>query len=164
MLITLLQIFGFYPAHSFSLYFPLAVVVLHLLFLPFAYLKRIRIFYNSSLRAVFTEEVVFRGLIYGGVFYFWHSVLLALVVSSLVFGAAHMQNLWWAGWRQSFAITRYAAFTGGPLFGVIRWLSGDIYLGILVHFLHNLYVMFPPPGFGHRVARTPKDGELRGKS
>jgi len=75
-----------------------------------------------------------------------------------------MRNLWWAGWRRSWRTTTYTGLTAGPTLGVIRWLSGDIYLGILIHFLHNLCVLLPPPGLGHRMAPTPTDAELLAKS
>ena len=160
----MLKDFGLYPAHPLSLYYPLGVLVLWLLFLPFAHLRRIAIFYNSSLKAAFGEELIYRGVVYGGLMYVWHNQLYALVISSLLFGVAHMSNLWWAGWRRSWDTTVQAGFRAGPIFGLVRLLSGDIYLGIAVHFLHNLFVMFPLPGFGHRVARTPTDEELRSKA
>ena len=94
----------------------------------------------------------------------WHNEIIALIFSSLLFGAAHMGNIWWAGWRRSWKTSVYAGLSAGPILGVIRLLYGDIYLGILLHFLHNLYIMLPPPGFKHRVAGTPKDDELREKS
>jgi len=155
---------GLYPTHPLSLYYPLGVLGLWLLFLPFAYLRRITIFYNSSLKAAFGEEIIYRGIVYGTVMYLLHNELYALVISSLVFGLAHMGNLWWAGWRRAWHTTVHAGFRAGPVFGLVRWLSGDIYLGIAVHFLHNLFVMFPPPGFSHRMARTPTNEELRSKS
>lgn len=152
---------GFWPAHPWSLYAPLAAAALWLLFLPFAHFKRIGMFYRRSLWAAAWEEVVFRGLAYGVILYVWHSALLAIAGSSLVFGLAHMRNVWWAGWRRSLRMTAYTGFIAGPLFAAVRWASGDIYLGVLVHFVHNLLVMFPWPGTGHRVAATPTDAELR---
>jgi len=163
-LTSLLTLLGLSPAHSFSLYFPLGVLALWLVFLPFAYLHKIRIFYSSSLRAVFGEELVFRSVMYGAVMYVWNNPLYAIVISSLLFGIVHMRNLWWAGWRRSWDTSVYAGFWAGPILGIVRFLSGDIYLGIALHFLHNLYVMLPPPGFSHRVARTPRDDELREKA
>jgi membrane protease YdiL (CAAX protease family) len=155
---------GFYPVHPFSLYYPMAVLAIWILLLPLAYLKRIRIFYNASLRAAFIEELIYRGIVYGFVMYMWHSQIIALVVSSLLFGIAHMRNLWWAGWRRSWRTSVYTGFTAGPIFGLIRIVSGDIYLGILIHFLHNLFVMFPLPGSGHMVATVPTDAELKEKA
>ena len=35
----------------------------------------------------------------------------------------------------------YAGLIVGPLLGLLRWWSGDIYLGILVHFLNNYVSM-----------------------
>lgn len=163
-MILFLTILGLHPSHHFSWYFPLAVLLIWLLFLPLAYFRHITIFYNASLKAAFGEEFVFRGVIYGAVAYFFHSPLLALIISSLLFGLVHMRNIWWAGWRRSWSTSVYAGFTGGPLFGFIRLFSGDIYLGILVHFLHNLWVMFPLPGFNQNVARTPTNDELRSRS
>ena len=156
-------IIGLVPAHSLSPYYPIAVFALWLLFFPLAYLKGIRLFYTASLKAAFSEELLYRGILYGLLLHFLHNQLYAITISSLVFGLAHMRNLWWAGWRRSWKTTAYAGFRAGPVFAIIRWLSGDIYLGILIHFLHNLFIILPPPGFSHRVAPTPTDAELRAR-
>jgi len=117
----------------------------------------------GSLKAAFGEEFIFRGVVYGVLLLIWHNQLYALIASSLLFGIVHMRNLWWAGWQRSWNMTIYAGFTGGPIFGVIRLLSGDIYLGILVHFVHNFLIMFPPPGLGKYMAHVPRDEELRAR-
>jgi membrane protease YdiL (CAAX protease family) len=152
---------GLLPAHPISLLFPLATLAFWLLCLPIAYLRRVSIFYNASLRAAFVEEVVFRGLAYGLADVVTGSRIWALVVSSLLFGIFHMRNLWWAGWRRSWKMTKYAGFTGGPVLGLIRIFWGDIYLGIFLHFVHNFFVTLPLPGMGRYVAETPKDAEMR---
>ena len=135
-----------------------------LLFFPLAYFRGASIFYTSSFRAALSEELVYRGFVYGAAAYLLHSQLYALALSSVVFGLAHMRNLWWAGWRRSWHTSTYAGFKAGPVLGAIRWLNGDIYLGMLLHFIHNLIVILPPPGLKHRMAPTPTNAELRAKS
>jgi membrane protease YdiL (CAAX protease family) len=163
-LLRLVEQFGLLPHHYYSLYssyLPLGDLALWLLFLPIALLKRIGRFYNASLRAAFFEELVFRGFVYGGIRLIGGTIFQAFIGSSLLFGVFHMRNLWWAGWRRSWHMTRYAGFLAGPLFCLLRILSGDIYIGILIHFLHNLMVILPPPGMGRFMAKTPTDRELR---
>ena len=159
-MIKILAVFGLFPAHSFSLLLPVAAIGVWLLFLPFAYLRRIKRFYTATLRASILEEVIFRGFIFGSIRLLGASLIQALIFSSLLFGIFHMRNLWWAGWRRSWRTSVYAGLVGGPLFGIVRILSGDIYLGILMHFMHNLLVIFPLPGTGRFMAPTPKDQEL----
>jgi membrane protease YdiL (CAAX protease family) len=151
---------GFQPAHQYSLLFPLAALGIWLLFLPVAYLRRIKTFYNASVKAAIFEEVLFRGLVYGGVLFYTHNAVYAVIFSSLTFGLFHMRNLWWASWRRSWSMTVYAGLTAGPIFALIRFLTGDIYLGILVHFLHNFVVIMTPGLLGKGTARTPTDDEL----
>lgn len=151
---------GLLPQHAYSLYFPLAALAMWILFLPIAYLRKIKLFYNGSVRAAFLEEIVFRGLVYGITLYVTKNALWAVVVSSVTFGLLHLRNLWWASWRRSWRQTFYAGLTAGPVFGLIRFLTGDIYLGILVHFLHNFVVIMTPRLLGG-AARTPTDEEIR---
>ena len=159
----ILNIIGLVPVNEYSLIYPIIALAIWLLFLIFAYLRGISIFYNSSLKAAFIEELFYRGILYGLLLYFWSNQFYALLGSSLLFGIAHLKNIWWAGWRRSIKTSMYAGFRAGPIFGLIRLISGDIYLGILVHFLHNLLVMFPPPGLERYMARTPTNSELRSK-
>ena len=118
-------------------------------------------FYRASLRAAFLEELLFRGIVFGALRLLGQGQLKALIISSLLFGIFHLRNLWWAGWRRSWRTTRYAGLIAGPIFGIVRILSGDIYLGILVHFLHNLAVLLPLPGTGRFMAPTPTDQEMK---
>lgn len=152
---------GFLPTHQYSLLFPLASLVLWLLCFPIAYFRKVRIFYVASLKAAFFEEGMFRGLIYGGVLYYTKNVIYAVLASSFFFGIFHMRNLWWATWRRSWAMTMYAGLTAGPLLALVRFLTGDIYLGILIHFVHNFIIIMMPRLMGRGTARTPTDDEMR---
>ena len=160
----LLAILGLVPSHPYSLYVVPGILLMWLIFWPLAALKSIRIFYRSSLVASIGEELIFRGAVYGGVAYYTHSPIYAVVVSSLTFGLFHLRNLWWAGWRRSWHISLYTGLSVGPVLAVIRLFYGDIYMGMAFHFVHNFFVMFPPPGMKERMAPTPKDNELKSKS
>lgn len=161
MISSTLHALGFLPQHPYSLYFPLSVLAIWLLFYPFAFLGKIRLFYTASLKASFFEEIIFRGLIQGGLALAGFSTLKALLISSLLFGLVHMRIIGWAGWRRAWETTLYAGVVAGPIFGLIRLISGDIYLGILIHFFHNFLIIFAPQGMQQYVAETPTDRELR---
>ena len=160
----LLITFGFIPSDPRILILPLSVFVIWLIFLPIATLKRITIFYNASLRVSFWEEIVFRGFLLGGILLYTNDKVLAVIGSSLIFGVFHMRNMWWAGFRRSANNSIYAGLFAGPIFAIIRILTGSIYAGILVHFLHNLFVMLVPRFIYKNVAPTPTNEELRAKS
>ena len=70
-----------------------------------------------------------------------NSPLAAIVISSLLFGLFHLRNLWWADRRHVALNCLYTGLIVGPIFALVRFWSGDIYLGVLVHFLHNFINM-----------------------
>jgi membrane protease YdiL (CAAX protease family) len=84
------------------------------------------------------EETLVRGYLYSGlrkVWRFWP----ALLVTSLVFGAAHLQlgggtPLVWAAAIDTFLLSIVLVF--------LREKTGAIYAGILVHMLNNLIAFF----------------------
>jgi membrane protease YdiL (CAAX protease family) len=95
------------------------------------------IWHNSALAVSFWEELLFRGLIYGGVVSATHSALAAIIVSSLLFGLFHLRNLWWAPRKQVLINCLYTGLLIGPLLALVRWWTGDLYLCIALHAIHN---------------------------
>jgi membrane protease YdiL (CAAX protease family) len=157
----LLSILGLLPKNQYSLYLPLIALAIWVVFLPFAYIKRIRIFYDACIKVSFTEEILFRSIIFGACVYLGLSEIMTLIITSLLFGIFHMRNIWWAGWKRSWSMSVYAGVVGGPVFALARIITGDIYLGILLHFVHNFLIVFAPPGIRKYVDKTPTDAELQ---
>ncbi|HSX42722.1 MAG TPA: CPBP family intramembrane glutamic endopeptidase [Candidatus Saccharimonadales bacterium] len=104
--------------------------------------RRITIFHNSSLAVSYWEELLFRGLLWGLALEIWHNTLSALIISSLLFGLFHMRNAWWSSRKQLLAQCLYTGLIFAPIVGAVRWWSGDIYLGIALHSLHNFISMY----------------------
>lgn len=72
------------------------------------------------------EELLFRGFVLGTIRKSY-SVVMAIVVSSLVFGAFHMS-----------LVKLLPTAILGAIFGYIGYKSGSIYIGMGLHFLNNL--------------------------
>lgn len=87
-----------------------------------------------------SEEILFRGIIFGALRQ-KHSLILSIAVSSIVFGLLHFVNL---GAGQSFTATLYqvinAACLGG-LFCAILLQTNSLWYPILLHTIWNAYVM-----------------------
>lgn len=119
--------------------------------------RHIVIYHNSSLQVSYWEELLFRGVAWGLVLWVLHSAFAALVASSLLFGLFHTRNLWWASRKQVLFMCFYTGLVFGPIVGLIRWWSGDIYLGIAFHALHNFANMYVAK------SRVPTDEFLRSR-
>ena len=86
------------------------------------------------------EEVVFRGVLFRLIDDRWNTVV-ALLISALVFGAAHFTNPG-ATWWSSLAI----AVEAGLLLGAAYKFSGNLWLPIGIHWIWN-YLEGPVLGF-----------------
>ena len=86
------------------------------------------------------EEVVFRGVLFRMIYDRWNTAV-ALLVSALVFGAAHFTNPG-ATWWSSLAI----AIEAGLLLGAAYKFSGNLWLPIGIHWMWN-YVQGHVLGF-----------------
>lgn len=148
--------FGLYPAHVYSVLFLFVPLILWLVGLPRAKKRQLSIMHNSSFAVSFWEEILFRGIIFGLTLHVSDSLLAALIVSSLLFGLFHLRNLWWASPKQVLINCLYTGLILGPMLGLVRWWSGDIYLCIALHALHN----FLSENF---AANAPTDRFLRSK-
>jgi len=148
--------FGLHPTHIWHLLaLPIPILVWYV-GLSVSRRRHITIFHNSSLAVSYWEEVLFRSIIWGVVVFLWHSQLLALITSSLLFGLFHLRNLWWASRKQVLLNCLYTGLVFAQLVGLVRWWSGDIYLGIAIHALHNFVSMY-----GAGANKTPTDAYLR---
>jgi membrane protease YdiL (CAAX protease family) len=79
--------------------------------------------------APITEEITFRGFLFRGWSESWLGAFGAIVLTSLIFGAMHMQYTW-----QGMLST--AAW--GLMLGIARWRSGSTILTIMMHAAWNL--------------------------
>jgi membrane protease YdiL (CAAX protease family) len=80
------------------------------------------------------EETLIRGYLYSGLRFFWR-FLPSLIVTSLIFGAAHLQfgsgaALLWAAAIDTFLLSVVLVY--------LREKTGVLYAGILVHMLNNM--------------------------
>jgi membrane protease YdiL (CAAX protease family) len=148
--------FGLIPSKFWHLLAIIPPIVLWWLVRPEAKRRHISRWHNASFAVSFWEEALFRGFGYGVILWLTNNVALTIVGSSLLFGLFHLRNFWWANRRQVFANCLYTGLIVGPIFALVRFWSGDIYLGILVHFLHNFVHM----RFAHD---TPTDKSLESK-
>lgn len=87
-----------------------------------------------------SEEILFRGIIFGALRQ-KHSLIWSIVVSSLVFGLLHLVNL---GSGQSLSATVYQVVNAaclGALFCAILLQTNSLWFPIALHTIWNSYVM-----------------------
>ncbi len=132
---------GLIPFQNWHLLWLLIPVAGWVLTRSFARKYHIVTWHNSTLAVSYWEELLFRGVIYGIVTALWRNALAAIIASSMLFGLFHLRNLWWASRRQVFINCLYTGLLFGPFIALARFWTGDIYLGIALHALHNFGFM-----------------------
>jgi len=138
---TVLLDLGLWPQSPLHLLAVLPPLLLWWTSRSWARRQHITRWHNAVLAVSFWEEVLFRGVVYGSIMAPTHSAIWAIALSSLLFGLFHLRNLWWADRRRIAYTCLYAGLFVGPIFALLRWWSGDIYLSILAHFLNNYTTM-----------------------
>ena len=106
------------------------------------------------------EEILFRGVLFGLVLSLSQNNLIALVFSSISFGAWHLKNYGWH--RNKKYIFRQFLYTGliyGPLFSWMRIATGDIYLAVLFHYITDAYVALAPEKWRWTIIGDLQKGE-----
>lgn len=101
-------------------------------------------FYNRGISAGFMEEFLYRGVIFGIAFSIWNNQWIALGISSFTFGLWHLKNIFWCGIKNSVFQFFYTFLFYSPIFGILRILTGDLYLSILFHFLTDATCALAP--------------------
>ena len=97
----------------------------------------------------FEEELVYRYLIYRIILLNVMNLqtvsngnLLAIIISSILFGASHFSNMVNAGFTTSQAgFQATNAFFGGLLFASIYSYTGNLYIPIAIHFIWDAFIM-----------------------
>lgn len=95
----------------------------------------------SILFAPIYEEVIFRGLILGGLLNFY-SPTTAIVISSLLFGLWHFKNIFWETKKGLAYQMLYTGLIFGPIMALVTIWSGSIWLAVVLHYINNLVAPF----------------------
>ncbi len=85
------------------------------------------------------EEIIFRGIILFGLLTVL-APLFSVVISSILFGLFHLKNYKWQTKAQTRQQVLYAGIIFGPIASVIILWTGTIWLAVIFHYLHNLFV------------------------
>lgn len=120
---------------------PFVGVALGLLTVEFSVPDWLAIFaFNNLLFSCVAEEVLFRGYLQGLLMRYGN--VLAVAVSSLLFGVAHFAG------GGAFVLL---ASLAGACYGLVYLATGRLYLAVLAHFLFNLYhlIFFSYPLAAH---------------
>jgi len=92
----------------------------------------------SILFAPLYEEIIFRGFVLSG-FLNLYSPVIAVVLTSVLFGLWHLKNIFWEGKTGVLKQMAYAAIIVGPILGVVTLWSGTLWLAVILHYLNNLW-------------------------
>ena len=143
------------PLHLLALFVPLTF---WLLGRKLAKKRQLTIMHNASFSVSYWEELLFRGIIWGMIEWLTGNVWIALIGSSLLFGLFHLRNEWWASKEKLVRMCLYTGLVFGPAIGLVRIATGDIYLGIALHAIHNFITMYWPDS-----SKQPTDEYLRAR-
>ncbi|MBD3362446.1 CPBP family intramembrane metalloprotease [Candidatus Dojkabacteria bacterium] len=130
------------------------LVLITLLFILTAYFKYLQIkkglakdTSNSiNMQCIFApiyEEIIFRGIIFGGLLYTF-SFTKSLIISSALFGIWHFKNIFTQKNKRKllFQILTTGIFYG-PIFALITYHTGSIWVSVMIHYLNNLFFFIP---------------------
>lgn len=97
--------------------------------------------YPPSIRLIFVpiyEEVIFRGLLFGGLLILLPTIY-ALAVSSIFFGIWHLKNLRWDNKKRVLGQILWAGVVLGPAFALLTLWTKSISLAIILHYVNNIW-------------------------
>lgn len=83
------------------------------------------------------EELVFRGWILGRLAR-GHSRMLAIAVSSLLFGLLHLRNIYWLETPRLLGLMAYSGLFLGPLLALVTLRCRSVWPAVLLHYVNNL--------------------------
>ncbi len=83
------------------------------------------------------EEVLFRGIIFSGLLTVY-SVGISVLISSALFGVWHIRSIYFMSKRKTLAQMFYAGIIIGPIFAYLTFLTGDIWLAVILHYINNI--------------------------
>jgi len=141
---------GIFPKSTFAIFFLFLTLFLAIVGL-IPTLKKKNIFpYISDTLAAFLEEIIYRGIIFGLLFKISQNIWIAVIISSLLFGLWHMKNYYKSG-KMIIWEFMYTALIFGPLFAIARVFTGDIFCGILIHYLINSFFALAPNRIKNKI-------------
>lgn len=111
--------------------------------------KSFPVFFAELVIGAFGEEVLFRGIMLNSIVHITKSRILAVVVTSILFGIAH------AGNPNATTLSIVSNGLGGLMYSVAFLLADSIWLPFAIHFAWNF---FQGPIFGFPVSGMPFGG------
>ncbi len=149
-------------------YVSVAIIILTLLLTFAGFARAIKqknlFFYNAGITAGFMEEILYRSVIFSLALDIWNNQWVALGVSSLLFGLWHLKNYYWVGKKDAIKSMFYTALFYGPVFGLVRIWTGDIYLSILLHYLTDATCALAPAWMRGWLVREGMGGKYDDKA
>ena len=85
------------------------------------------------------EEIIFRGFVLFGILIFF-SPIWSVVISSVLFGLWHVKNYRWQTRNETIYQVIHTGLVFGPIASVITLWTGTIWIAVIVHYAHNLFV------------------------
>ena len=95
-------------------------------------------YYFGFMCAPIYEEAIFRGVFFAyflSTFNFYEGVIL----SSLIFGLWHYKNVFFKGNRLAIRQVIYTGIVYGPIFALVTYYTGTIWIAVILHYVNNLY-------------------------
>ena len=92
--------------------------------------------FNALVNPIY-EELIFRGWILGRLAR-WRSALVAIAVSSLLFGILHLRNIFWLDASALLRMVVYAGCVIGPLLGYVTLRCRSVWPAVILHYMNNL--------------------------
>jgi membrane protease YdiL (CAAX protease family) len=86
----------------------------------------------NTLMVGWSEEVMFRGIWLRGLFRSF-GIWVAIIGSSLIFGAMHVLNIFLTGDLRGAVVQAIAAFLSGVFLAAVRLRTGSLWTGIVLH-------------------------------
>jgi membrane protease YdiL (CAAX protease family) len=111
------------------------------------------IFANTALVG-WSEEVMFRGVWLRGLFHS-HGIWVAILGSSLIFGAIHVLNVFLTGDLRGALLQAGAAFLSGVFLAAVRLRTGSLWTGIVLHGLWDAGTFLVAAGATTTAKATP---------
>lgn len=118
------------------------------------------VFFAELVVAAFGEELLFRGILLNGLVHISKSRVLAVIVTSILFGIAH------AGNPNATTLSIVSNGLGGLMYSIAFLLADSIWLPFAIHFAWNFFqgpiLGFPVSGvqFGGMVAQQIQSDQL----
>lgn len=151
---------GLMPQSPWSVFLLILTFILAFLGIKPAMKNNVLQHYLAGVFAAFMEEILYRSVLFGLSQAIWNNHFISIILTSIAFGGWHLKNIGWYQNKQW--VLRQFLYTGGiygPLFAILRIMTGDIYLAILWHFLTDAYVSLTPKWMRWTIINDRNKGE-----